>query len=148
MFIMIGAGSRNRRKAYLGVRICPHCRKLSHFYLIERAQQVSLFLVPVIRWDKHWAIGCSRCQAGFEIDARQKEFCLKQAPSLPDEKQMNEVIEYLGMQVQAMAETDRAILRERLEPRFDFSLDDRSFSEIVTYFEQCRDGTDAFTRFY
>ena len=49
MFIMIGAGSGHRKKAYLGVRICPHCGKLSHFYLMEQAQQVSLFFVPVVR---------------------------------------------------------------------------------------------------
>lgn len=148
MFIMVGAGNKNRRKAYLGVRICPHCRKLSHFYMIERAQHVSLFLVPVFRWDKRWAIGCSRCQAGFEIDSGQKELCMKQAQRLPAEKQMNEVIEYLGLQIQAMAETDRRVLRDRLDQRFDFTLDDRSFNEIVSYFEQCRAGTDEFSRFY
>lgn len=43
MFIMIGAGSGHRKKAYLGVRVCPQCGKLSHFYLVEQAQQVSVF---------------------------------------------------------------------------------------------------------
>ena len=60
MFIMIGAGSGHRKKAYLGVRVCPHCGKLSHFYLVEQAQQVSVFFVPVVRWGKHWGIACSR----------------------------------------------------------------------------------------
>ena len=50
MFIMIGAGSGHRKKAYLGVRVCPQCGKLSHFYLVEQAQQVSVFFVPVVRW--------------------------------------------------------------------------------------------------
>ena len=72
MFIMIGAGSGHRKKAYLGVRICPHCGKLSHFYLMEQAQQVSLFFVPVVRWGKHWGIACSRCKAGFEIEDTEK----------------------------------------------------------------------------
>ena len=83
MFIMIGAGSGHRKKAYLGVRVCPQCGKLSHFYLVEQAQQVSVFFVPVVRWGKHWGIACSRCKAGFEIAESEKDFCLKQAQWMP-----------------------------------------------------------------
>ena len=101
MFIMIGAGSGHRKKAYLGVRVCPQCGKLSHFYLVEQARQVSVFFVPVVRWGKHWGIACSRCKAGFEIAESEKDFCLKQAQWMPSEKQMNEVIEYLGAQLQS-----------------------------------------------
>lgn len=148
MFIMIGAGSGHRKKAYLGVRICPHCGKLSHFYLMEQAQQVSLFFVPVVRWGKHWGIACSRCRAGFEIEDTEKDFCLKQAQWMPSEKQMNEVIEYLGVQLQASGGLDEETLRERVRLRFDFHVDERSFEEIVKALRQAAQRESQFRQFY
>ena len=148
MLIMIGAGSGHRKKAYLGVRICPHCGKLSHFYLMEQAQQVSLFFVPVVRWGKHWGIACSRCKAGFEIEDAEKDFCLKQAQWMPSEKQMNEVIEYIGVQLQAGGGLDNETLRERVRLRFDFHVDDRSFEEIVKALRQAAQRENQFRQFY
>ena len=148
MFIMIGAGSGHRKKAYLGVRICPHCGKLSHFYLMEQAQQVSLFFVPVVRWGKHWGIACSRCKAGFEIEDTEKDFCLKQAQWMPSEKQMNEVIEYIGVQLQAGGGLDNETLRERVRLRFDFHVDGRSFEEIVKALRQAAQREGQFRQFY
>ena len=148
MFIMIGAGSGHRKKAYLGVRICPHCGKLSHFYLMEQAQQVSLFFVPVVRWGKPWGIACSRCRAGFEIEDTDKDFCLKQAQWMPSEKQMNEVIEYLGVQLQASGGLDEETLRERVRLRFDFHVDERSFEEIVKALRQAAQRESQFRQFY
>lgn len=148
MFIMIGAGSGHRKKAYLGVRICPHCGKLSHFYLMEQAQQVSLFFVPVVRWGKHWGIACSLCKAGFEIEDTEKDFCLKQAQWMPSEKQMNEVIEYIGVQLQAGGGLDNETLRERVRLRFDFHVDDRSFEEIVKALRQAAQRESQFRQFY
>ena len=148
MFIMIGAGSGHRKKAYLGVRICPHCGKLSHFYLMEQAQQVSLFFVPVVRWGKHWGIACSRCKAGFEIEDTEKDFCLKQAQWMPSEKQMNEGIEDIGVQLQAGGGLDDETLRERVRLRFDFHVDDRSFEEIVKALRQAAQRESQFRQFY
>ena len=148
MFIMIGAGSGHRKKAYLGVRVCPQCGKLSHFYLVEQAQQVSVFFVPVVRWGKHWGIAWSRCKAGFEIAESEKDFCLKQAQWMPSEKQMNEVIEYLGAQLQSGEEPEIETLRERVRLRFDFHVDDRSFEEIVKGLRQAADRQRQFQQFY
>ena len=33
MLIMIGAGSGHRKKAYLGVRVCPQCGEIESFLL-------------------------------------------------------------------------------------------------------------------
>ena len=148
MCIMIGAVSGHRKKAYLGVRVCPQCGKLSHFYLVEQAQQVSVFFVPVVSWGKHWGIACSRCKAGFEIAESEKDFCLKQAQWMPSEKQMNEVIEYLGAQLQSGEEPEMETLRERVRLRFDFHVDDRSFEEIVKGLRQAADRQRQFQQFY
>ena len=148
MFIMIGAGSGHRKKAYLGVRVCPQCGKLSHFYLVEQAQQVSVFFVPVVSWGTHWGIACSRCKAGFEIAESEKDFCLKQAQWMPNEKQMNEVIEYLGAQLQSGEKPEIETLRERARLRFDFHVDDRSFEEIVKGLRQAADRQRQFQQFY
>ena len=61
---------------------------------------------------------------------------------------MNEVIEYLGVQLQSGEVPDFETLRERVRLRFDFHVDDRSLQEMIKGLRQAADQASQFRQFY
>ncbi len=73
MIVLFGRGRKTREIARSGRRRCPHCGNRVPFILHELQDKFNLFLIPVFTYRKQYFLGCSICNAGFELSEADKE---------------------------------------------------------------------------
>jgi len=78
MFIICGRGLREKEIARSDKIKCPNCNNITPFRLLEYADQVVLFFLPVATYRKTYYLSCVICRAGWEFDENDKEEFLRQ----------------------------------------------------------------------
>lgn len=81
--IIAGWGKDAKVIAYVGLIKCEHCRNYAHWYLYEIGKKVTLYFVPVAKWDKKWYIVCGVCEASAELNKAEKDEILQESAELP-----------------------------------------------------------------
>jgi len=67
LFIMgINTG---RKELYLSQEIqCPHCGQYGRYTVYMTYTVLSLFFIPVLKWNRRYYVTCSHCQTSWELD--------------------------------------------------------------------------------
>jgi hypothetical protein len=77
MFFIFGRGLHEKEIARSEKRKCPNCNNITHFRLLEYADKVVLFFLPIVTYRKKYTMSCSICSACFEFDENDKEEFLR-----------------------------------------------------------------------
>lgn len=94
--IVAGWGKGSKKLAYLGIAKCGNCKNWVHFNLFEVANKVSVYFVPVAKFNKKYYMVCGVCNAAIEISAEQKDEALKASLALPGSDTVQVIWDGLG----------------------------------------------------
>lgn len=94
--IIAGWGKKAKELAFVGIHKCPKCKNHVPMYLYELANRISLYFIPVAKFNKKNYLVCSLCENGFEIDEERKNIFLQASTELPDSTQVLLVWKELG----------------------------------------------------
>lgn len=97
--IIAGWGKKAKKMAFVGINKCPRCKNYVAMELYELANRVSLYFIPVAKFNKKYYVVCSLCENGFEVDEKAKQDFLQASAALPNESQVvdvwNEIVKLL-----------------------------------------------------
>lgn len=89
--ILFGWGKKGKVAGYVGIDKCPNCKNYSHFQLYEYANNVNLYFIPVVKWNKKIYLVCSSCDAAWELNDELKEEMLDKALKSPSPDIVNKI---------------------------------------------------------
>ena len=67
MFFIMGISTGQRKLDFDQVVICPYCGQYGHVQVIEIYTCLSLFFIPVLKWNRHYVIQMSCCGATRDL---------------------------------------------------------------------------------
>lgn len=82
--IIAGWGKKGKEIAYFGYMKCEHCKNHSEHRLFEIANRVTLYFIPVAKFNYHYYLVCEICDMGREIDKDRKDEALRLTLHIPD----------------------------------------------------------------
>ena len=85
--IIAGWGEKAKELAFVGINKCPKCKNHVPMDLYELANKVSLYFIPIAKFNKKYFVVCSLCENGFEIDEEGKLKFLRISTELPNKTQ-------------------------------------------------------------
>ena len=50
---------------------CLHCNNVGPHNVVERSKRVSVFFVPVVKWQFKYYLICPICSRGFELEGKE-----------------------------------------------------------------------------
>lgn len=68
MFFMIGINQDRKDLEFTQVLTCEECGSLGRMSVFMVCTVLSLFLLPVFRWDRHYYVQMSCCGSLYELD--------------------------------------------------------------------------------
>lgn len=119
--LIAGWGKNAKEVAYLGVLKCDNCKNHSHFSLYEVANKVTVYFIPVARFNKKNIIGCSICECGWEIDETSKQQLLRENMGTPSKEIFISIWDEISDEI-----------NERLYGKDDSSIDLESVIEEIS----------------
>ena len=63
MLLFFGYGIKQRYVGAGQVRTCPRCQNTTQWSRMQEYKQISLFFIPVARWNRHQFEVCGSCGA-------------------------------------------------------------------------------------
>jgi hypothetical protein len=66
--LVAGLGKEAKIVTSLGSRYCPNCHNTSYFTLVESANKLALYFVPVLRFNKQHSAICGTCGGEWVVD--------------------------------------------------------------------------------
>ncbi|MCB9805807.1 zinc-ribbon domain-containing protein [Candidatus Nomurabacteria bacterium] len=91
MLFLAGWGKNLKKLSDAGLSYCTNCHNTALFDLVELHRKVSLFLVPVAKWDSKFYKRCSICDAGYELTEQEKNTMLGLSMKLPSNIEIMEI---------------------------------------------------------
>ena len=73
MFFMMGITPGEKKINYNQMVICHQCGSYGRYEVFMTWTCLSLFLIPVFKWNKHYYVRTTCCNATFELDAEVGE---------------------------------------------------------------------------
>lgn len=67
MFFIMGISTGQRKLDFDQVVVCPYCGQYGHVQILEIYTCLSLFFIPVFKWNKHYVIQMSCCGATRDL---------------------------------------------------------------------------------
>lgn len=89
--VFFGWGKKGKIAGYVGIDKCPNCKNYSHFKLYEYANNVNLYFVPIVKWNKKLYLVCSTCDAAWELKDDMKSEMLDKALKTPAPQIVNKI---------------------------------------------------------
>ncbi len=83
--LIAGWGKDAKNLGYVGIVKCTHCKNYGLMSLYEIARRISVYFIPVAKFQKHWYVVCPTCNSGSEVDADTRDRILRESIELPDE---------------------------------------------------------------
>ena len=72
MFFIFGWG-RSAKKLGQGYTLtCPNCHNTRAWQVVKTGQKVSLFFVPVAKWNTKYVMVCPICSAALELQSKEQ----------------------------------------------------------------------------
>lgn len=75
--IIAGWGKDAKDLAFAGIQKCGKCRNYAPIRLYEVSSRVTLYFIPVAKFNKKYYLVCPVCQAGAEVDQNEKDEILR-----------------------------------------------------------------------
>ena len=75
--VVFGWGKKGKEVGYIGIHKCPNCKNYDHFSLYEYSNRITLYWVPVAKFNKKVYAVCSTCDAAFELNEDGKKELLE-----------------------------------------------------------------------
>lgn len=82
--VLFGWGRESVKISDAGILKCNNCKNYTTFEIRATARKVSLYFIPVAKWDRKYYLVCITCQYGFEIDEKSKNDILEDIKLLPN----------------------------------------------------------------
>lgn len=125
--LIAGWGKNAKNLGTVGLHRCERCHNPVLVDLYEVKKKVSLYFVPVAKWDSHFFLICTTCDGSIEITRELKDKLLQESLRHPPPETLieiwNDVIECLG-KVSSDDESGDVLkakigeMRERLAARY------------------------------
>ena len=84
--LIAGWGKDAKNLAFVGIHKCSHCNNYSPMSLYEVARKISIYFVPVAKFQKRYFVVCPVCDSSYELEAHKKNELLRESVELPDEE--------------------------------------------------------------
>ena len=69
MFFIMGISPRQKQIPYNGqLIICPECGKYGRYEVFVTCMCLSLFFIPVFKWNRQYFVKANCCNAGYQLD--------------------------------------------------------------------------------
>ena len=68
MFFIMGVSPRKEELPYNQMVICSHCGSYGRYQVYMTYMCLSLFFLPVFKWDRHYYVTTSCCGTTYELD--------------------------------------------------------------------------------
>lgn len=65
--IVVGWGDKGVTLGVSALVECQHCRNVGAFKVIEQTKRVSVFWVPIVKWNRRYVVACPVCSNGYEL---------------------------------------------------------------------------------
>lgn len=75
--VVYGWGKKGKKIGYIGIDKCPNCKNYTHLYLYEYANNVNLYFVPIVKWNKKIYVVCPICDSGYELNEEMKKYFIE-----------------------------------------------------------------------
>lgn len=69
MFLIMGISDGRRQLNFSQLGTCPACGAYCRYQLSVTYTALSLFFIPILKWNRRYVVACSRCGAAFELSA-------------------------------------------------------------------------------
>jgi len=69
--IFYGWGSDAKKLGEGFFQICGRCNNLSRFVVLETCKKVTLYFVPIAKWQRKYFYVCPICSNGFQIPDKE-----------------------------------------------------------------------------
>lgn len=69
MFFLMGISRGEKKLDYVKTIICVNCSKYGRYEIFMTYTYLSLFFIPVLKWDKRYYVKTTCCQNLYELDA-------------------------------------------------------------------------------
>jgi pyruvate-formate lyase-activating enzyme len=70
MLFIFGWGGQSKVLGDGYTLMCPNCHNARSWRVVKTNKKVSLFFVPVVKWDAKYLMVCPVCSAGFELESQ------------------------------------------------------------------------------
>lgn len=67
MFFIAGISSKQKKLDYNQTIICPHCGKYGRYEVIMEYMYLSLFFIPILKWNKRFYVKSTCCGSIYSI---------------------------------------------------------------------------------
>lgn len=77
MFFIMGINTRQEQLDYNQMVICDNCGQYGRYIVFMTYTVLSLFFIPIFKWNKRYYVQTSCCQTTYELDSeigRQIEY--------------------------------------------------------------------------
>ena len=81
--LIAGWGKKGKEIAYFGIMKCGLCRNHSDHRLYEYSQRVTVYFVPVAKFNTKYYLVCDICDAAREMDRSRKDEVLGMTINIP-----------------------------------------------------------------
>ncbi len=104
--IFFGWGKKSKKITDVGLMRCQNCDNITGFELREMSNRVSLYFIPVAKWNKKCYLVCPVCDAGFEVEDSKKQMIIEETAMLPDNNTAISIWDELISIINDLAEED------------------------------------------
>ena len=107
--LIVGWGKGAKKLGYLGMMKCRNCNKTSHFYLYELANNIKLYFISVVKYNKEYIVGCTSCESGFKVEPEKKDEILNLCKRIPPEAGFARIWNRLDQKIAELADKRNSI---------------------------------------
>lgn len=101
--IIAGWGKDAKKIGTKGIELCPRCNNYNIFNLYEVKKKISLYFVPIAKWDAKFFFVCPTCEEAIELSEADKNVALRESVTLPSEHAMTAIWEELDRHLASKA---------------------------------------------
>lgn len=68
MFFIMGISNGEKKLDYVKTIICSHCSKFGRYEIFMTYTYLSLFFIPIFKWNRHFYVKTTCCQELYELN--------------------------------------------------------------------------------
>lgn len=68
MFLMIGISTGQKQLNFVKSIICSNCSKFGRYEIYMVYTSLTLFFIPILKWNKHYYVKTTCCQKTYELN--------------------------------------------------------------------------------
>jgi len=68
MFFLIGISSTEKKLEFIQTMLCSHCEQFGRLEIFMNYSYLSLFFIPIFKWNKKFYVKSSCCNTIYSVD--------------------------------------------------------------------------------